>query len=135
MEPTARTTFVSRAILIKGVLNVLLGGIHIIGTFTFEAQAIDGQGSADLQRGYLMWFFGVGVAILFSALVDFFCVQGLRANMNLAWRIAILSAAFTTIAGVTGVSLYGISPPLQLLATGVASLAILGVFRKGFATD
>ena len=122
----------STTILVKGILNALLGAVHIVGAFTFEATKIAGQGSAELRRDYTVWFYAVGVFILFMGLLDILCYQGLRAGMNMAWRVSLLCAAFTTLAGTSGVVVFGVSPPLQLLVTGLVGLAVLACSRSAF---
>lgn len=137
MDETKAARLASVTILVKGILNTLLGGLHIVGAFTFEASNIAGKGSAEIQRDYLVWFFGVGVFIVFMGLVDMLCYRGLEARMNLAWRIALLCAVFTTLTGLTGVVMFGPSPPLQLLVTGIIGLVVLALawrtFRNGSA--
>ncbi len=126
--------FVSTVILVKGVLNTLLGVLHVVGTFTFEARRITGQGSAELRRDYLLWFCGVGVFIVFMGLVDVLCHRGLSGGRSWAWRGALLCAAFTTLIGASGVFVFGASPPLQLLTTGIVGLTALA-FSKGEFQD
>ena len=125
----------SVVILVKGVLNTLLGALHIVGAFTFEARKVAGQGTPAMRRDYILWFGVVGAFILFMGLLDVFCYQGLKARRSWAWRISLLCAAFTTLTGVSGVMAFGVSPPLELLATGIAGLAVLscsrGEFRDG----
>ena len=120
---------VSIVILIKGILNTLLGVLHVVGTFTFEATTISGQGPVEMQRDYLIWYCGVGVFILFMGLVDIISYKSLQVGMKLAWRISLLCALFTTLLGLFGVIVFGISPPLQLLVTGIAGIVML-VFSK-----
>ena len=120
------TTLASRTILAKGVINAALGAVHIAGAFTFEARKIAGLGTPELRRDYLVWFAGVGVFILFSAIIDLMCVSGLRASSTLSWRISLFSAIGIGLFGTFGVSIYGISPPLVLLVTGaMATVALL----------
>jgi hypothetical protein len=124
----------ARTILVKGTLNTLLGLVHIIGTFTFESRHIAGQGTALLRRDYLMWFTATGVFILFLGLVDLACHGGLKSGEPLARRIAALDAVFTLITGAVGVAVFGISPPLVLLATGLVGLLALAAGRQTGAT-
>jgi hypothetical protein len=119
----------SQLILVKGILNTLLGVVHIVGAFTFETVKISGQGTAEMRRDYILWFYGVGVFILFMGLVDILCYRGLKAGMSWAWRMSLLCAAFTTITGLSGVAVFGVSPPLQLLVTGIIGLIVL-VFAR-----
>ena len=132
MDGIRSVRFVSMVILAKGVLNALLGALHVVGAFTFEARKIAGQGTPALRRDYLLWFCVVGVFILFMGLVDVFCYQGLKAGSSWAWQISLLSAAFTTLTGLSGVVAFGISPPLQLLATGIVGSAALALSRGEF---
>jgi hypothetical protein len=125
MDGIRSVRFVSMVILAKGVLNALLGALHVVGAFTFEARKIAGQGTPALRRDYLLWFCVVGVFILFMGLVDVFCYRGLKAGANGIWWIALLCAVFTTLTGVSGVIVFGVSPPLQLLVTGIFGLAAL----------
>ncbi len=134
MDTTRRAKRASRAIFVKGFLNTLLGAIHILGTFTFEASNIADRGTPELRRDYLVWFFGVGVFILFTGIVDLLCAKELRSGSRLAWRTSIASSAFVAFMGACGVSIYGISPPLQLLLTGIVGLAILVASRKEFSS-
>ena len=129
MKETGSSQLASRTILVKGILITLLGVVHIIGTFTFEPHQISGQGTAILQRDYLMWYCATGVFILFMGLVDLLCYKGLKSNMNLAWQIAIMSSFFTAITGLSGVFLFGISPPLLLLVAGMTAFIILVLSR------
>lgn len=124
--------FASGTILAKGVLDALLGIVHVIVAFTFEARKIAGQGTVELQRDYIVWFLGVGLFILFTGLVDMFCYEGLKARSNLAWKISLLSALFTLIPGLAGVALYGVSPPLVLLVTGAVGTLVLALSKNGF---
>lgn len=123
----------SRSVRTKGILNTILGLVHIAGALTFEANKIAGQGTPELRRDYLVWFAGVGVFILFSGILDLLCVAGLKARSNLAWRVALFCAASIGLFGTFGVSIYGISPPLVLLVTGAGATACLVGTRKGFA--
>ena len=125
----------SRSVRIKGLVNTLLGLIHIVGTFTFESSKIAGQGTPHLRRDYLVWFWGVGVFILLSGILDLICVRAIRDGSNLAWRIALFSSVSIGLFGACGVSFYGISPPLVLLLTGALATACLAWTRKGFAKD
>lgn len=132
MNPTSSVKFASLTVLTKGILNTLLGILHLVGTFTFERSAIAGQGSAEFQRAYLIWFTGVGGFILFMAAVDLLCYRSLKAKVNLAWRVALLCSVATTLLGLFGVTLFGISPPLQLLITGAVGAIVLLLARREF---
>lgn len=132
MDTTPRAKPAARTIFVKGLLNTLLGAIHILGTFTFEASNIADRGTPELRRDYLVWFFGVGVFILFTGIVDLLCAKELESGSRLAWRTSFASSAFVAFLGACGVSLYGISPPLQLLLTGIVGLVVLAASRKGF---
>lgn len=114
-------------------MNLLLGVLHLVGTFTFEQSAIAGQGTAAFRLSYLVWFSGVGAFILFMALVDLLCYPSLKAKMNLAWRVTLLGSIFTTLLGLTGVIVFGISPPLELLVTGSVGTIALVLGRREFA--
>ncbi len=116
---------VSRVILVKGVLNSLLGALHVIGTFTFERAKIAGQAPAAIERDYLVWFYGVGVFIVFMGLLDIICSSGLKAGDVWGWRACLACSAFNALLGVSGVVMFGISPPLQLLLTGLLGVGVL----------
>jgi hypothetical protein len=135
LEAVRDVRLVSRVIWIKGTLNTLLGALHIVGTFTFEAEKVAGRAGALMQRDYLVWFFGVGVFIVFLGLVDLLCSRGLREGDSSAWRMALLCSLFTAAIGTTGVAIYGVSPPLQLLCTGVLGLAVLTLSRGVYRED
>ena len=51
-EVVRQVRFVSRAIWIKGLLNTLLGAVHVLGTFTFEAEKVAGRAGPLMQRAY-----------------------------------------------------------------------------------
>jgi hypothetical protein len=132
MSETRKAESASTTILVKGILNSLLGTVHIVGAFTFEATKIAGLGTAEMRRDYTVWFYGVGAFVLFMGLLDLLCYQGLRAGMNWAWRISLFCAGFTTLAGLSGVVTFGVSPPLQLLVTGLIGLGVLAWSRRAF---
>ena len=125
----------SRSVRIKGLVNTMLGLIHIAGAFTFESSKIAGKGTPHLLRNYLVWFAGVGVFILFSGILDLLCVAGLKSRSNLCWRIALFSALSIGVFGTWGVSIFGISPPLVLVVTGAATAACLVWTRKDFVEE
>jgi len=126
------TNFASRTIFAKGWINSILGAIHIAGAFTFEKAHYASVGTPDMRRDYLVWFWGVGVFILFSGILDLICVRGLRDRSNLAWRIALFSALSIGLFGTFGVIIYGIAPPLVLSITGAAATLVLVGTRKVF---
>jgi len=129
-------TFVRRTLLTKGVVNTLLGVLHIAGTFTFEAANIAGHGGpAEFHRDYLIWFYGVGAFILFLGLVDLLCARNLATNPSLARPVALLDAVFTLSLGLPGVIVFGVSPPLVLLVTGTAGLLALALAQRKTAAD
>jgi hypothetical protein len=68
--------------------------------------------------------------ILFMGLVDVLCYRGLAAGQRWAWRMSFLCAAFTTILGASGVAVFGPSPPLLLLVTGLVALVTLAGSRR-----
>jgi hypothetical protein len=117
-------------ILVKGILNVALGLLHIAGTFTFERTKVAGQMTEALQRDYLVWFYGVGLFIVFMGVLDIVCYAGVREGVRSAWRAAVSCSAFNAILGLSGVLAFGVSPPLQLLVTGVAGLVVLAADRS-----
>jgi hypothetical protein len=124
--------FVSRSIFIIGILNTLLGIIHIIGTFTFEPQNIKGQGSYILQRDYLLWFCATGLFILFMGLLNILCYKSLISNIKLAYKILLLCSGFTILLGAPGVVVFGISPPMVLVITGIFGLIALLMLKSKF---
>lgn len=133
MSGLLSANFASKTILTKGILNALLGVLHVVGTFTFEASKLAGQETVEFRRDYLIWFCGVGAFIVFMGLIDILCAKGLRAKTALAWQVAALCALFTTLQGLAGVIAFGISPPLLLLVTGVAGILVLALSRREFA--
>ncbi len=120
-------------ILVKGSLNLLLGVLHIAGTFTFERAKIAGQAAAAMERDYLVWFYGVGLFIVFMALLDIVCWPGLKAGDKWAWRACVVCSGFTALLGASGVAMFGISPPLLLLVTGIAGAGALVWAKRGNA--
>ncbi|MCG6923404.1 MAG: hypothetical protein LJF15_20305 [Acidobacteria bacterium] len=122
----------SVVVLVKGILSTLLGVVHIVVAFAYEAGKIAGQGTAEMRRDYLLWFYGVGLFIVFMGLVDIACHRGLAARMCWAWRLSFLCAVFTTVLGVSGVAVFGASPPLLLLVTGLIGLVTLAGSKRRF---
>jgi hypothetical protein len=51
MHGVRAVRFVSTVILVKGVLNTLLGVLHVVGTFTFEARKIAGLAALAFSKG------------------------------------------------------------------------------------
>jgi hypothetical protein len=126
-KPTVTAAVV---ILVKGILNLALGFLHIAGTFTFERAKVAGQMAEPLRRDYLVWYYGVGLFIVFMGVLDIVCYGGLREGARSAWRVAVWCSAFNVILGLSGVLAFGVSPPLQLLVTGVVGLVVLGADRS-----
>lgn len=117
-------------VLVKGILNLALGLLHIAGTFTFERAKVAGQMTDAFRRDYLVWYYGVGLFIVFMGVLDIVCYAGVREGARSAWRVAVWCSAFNVILGLSGVLAFGVSPPLQLLVTGVVGLVVLGADRS-----
>ncbi|HNY30210.1 MAG TPA: hypothetical protein PKO15_04915 [Fibrobacteria bacterium] len=129
MKRFLTTDRVGNILLAKGILTLLLGILHVIGAFTFEAASIAGAGTATLRRDYLIWFGGVGFFILFLGVLDLLCHRPLRSGNPLARRIASLDAAATALIGSAGIHLFGTFPPFPVIvaALGWIPLAFLRI--------
>lgn len=130
VNPVLGRNGVGNLLLAKGIVLTLLGIVHVVGTFTFEATRFAGVGTAEMRHDYLVWFSGVGFFIFFMGLIDILCAKPLKNGDAIAWRIAFACAISTALLGTAGVILYGISPPLIGMVVGWAALAALAAFDR-----
>lgn len=130
VNPVLGRNGVGNLLRAKGIVLTLLGIVHVVGTFTFEATHYAGVGTSEMRHDYLVWFSGVGFFILFMGIVDIICHNQIKQGNPLAWRISSFNAAFTALFGSAGVFLYGVSPPLVLMVTGWIALAALALLDR-----
>ncbi|MBK9575979.1 MAG: hypothetical protein IPK50_22630 [Fibrobacterota bacterium] len=130
MNPILSKNGAGNLLMAKGIVLTLLGIVHVVGTFTFEATRFAGVGTVEMRHDYLVWFSGVGFFIVFMGLIDLLCAKPLKNGDALAWRIAFASAISTALLGTAGVILYGISPPLIGMVVGWAALAALALLDR-----
>jgi hypothetical protein len=129
MGHDSRANLAGNVVLAKGILNLALGILHVVGTFTFERDKVARLASAALRRDYLVWFYGVGLFIVFMGLIDIVCSAGVKERSRFAWRAALLCATFNLVLGLSGVAIFGVSPPVQLVVTGLVGVVALSAAR------
>jgi len=116
-------------VLVKGILMILLGFIHIAASY-FALQDAQRQMSEIMAAKYTLWFGLLGLFFIFTGTIDILSYTGLRGGVRQVWRTAFCSAIFTTLCGATGtaVLLRVEGPPIfpiLVLFLGAIVLAVL----------
>ena len=116
----------SNVILIKGILLILLGIVHMAFSY-FEYQFIKTEMSVEMSIQYILWFFVVGMFILFIGITDIFSYKAIKQGIKWIWKVTLLSAVFSFITGFLGVITFNwkLCPPYVLLILGLVHLLIL----------
>lgn len=118
----------------KGILNVLLGIVHIVVAFAFEYNRIKTNMPEELSTEYFGYFLALGVFLLFIGCTDILCSKGLKQKLPFAWNIAFCCSVFTTFLGSVGLLIFHWkpSPPYLIFLTGIIGIVFLATNRKEF---
>jgi len=122
--------------LIKGILLIILGVVHIAYSF-FEYDVIKTGMSKEMSHQYILWFFAVGLFILFIGIIDIFTYQGIKYKIKWIWKTALSSAIFSFITGLAGVITFKweLCPPYVLFILGLLYIIALLLNRKEIITS
>lgn len=122
-----------KIILIKGIVMVLLGIVHTVFCY-FEHERVEEYMSAQLAFEFIVWFFGSGVFILFTGVIDILSYKGLLAQQKIAWRMALVSAVFIGFMGLCGILAFRFEPgpPYLLFAAGSGCAGMLYRNRRKY---
>jgi heme/copper-type cytochrome/quinol oxidase subunit 3 len=133
MESIKKNKILSTIVLVKGILTVLLGIIHIIMSY-FEYNLIKDEMPKYIGYKYILWYYAVGLFILFIGLIDIISYKGIKQKINLAWQISLLNSIFSLVLGLSGLITFkwALSPPYFLFAIGIICLIPLLLFKKEF---
>jgi len=133
MEQAKKLNVLSKITKIKGIFLVLLGIVHIIGSY-FEYGKIKSEMSKDLSHNYMTWFIALGYFLMFMGSIDLLTYKGLKQKMIWVWKISTATSVFTIIAGLTGTIAFinSPSPPNLILLSGIISIIALLSSKKEF---
>ena len=133
METNKKTKTLAIVILVKGIMLTVLGVIHTLASF-IEYDAIKGEMSGEMARQYILWFYALGLFLLFVGLLDLLTYKGIQKNMSWAWRNAFLSALFSIVTGLSGLIglQWALSPPYIIVLTGIVPMILLLCHKKEF---
>lgn len=126
MELNRKTQRLSKVILIKGIVFCLLGIVHLVASF-YEYDDIKVSMPKDLGYSYILWFYGVGLFILFIGWVEILSYKGIKQKTVLAWQVSLLSSFFSAIMGLSGLITFHwvLSPPYILFVAGIIGVILL----------
>ncbi len=123
--------FLRTVILIKGILMLLLGIVHIVVAFTFEYNKLAGL-PQQFVHDYLVWFIGVGIFLMFVGTIDLINYKDLAFKLRSTWKNVLINSVFPLVVGGGGTAYFQEGPPILIFIVGVVSIVPIWWQRKNF---
>ena len=126
--------FVSRWILVTGIIIVLIGVVHSSFAPMMYQQMMKDEAIKDKAMGFVYFFAFDGFAIVFAGLLTVFSSFGLKKSEKWAWLIAISSTLFVAIGMIGAVTFAKFGNPMIYVASvsSISSVLLLLFFYKDF---
>jgi hypothetical protein len=130
-----RGKFVSRWILVTGIIIVLIGIAHSSFAPMMYQQMVKNEAIKDKAPGFVYFFAFDGFAVVFAGLLTVFSSFGLKKSEKWAWIIALSSGLFIALGGIGAVAFAEFTNPM-IYAMGISAVSnvfLLLVFCRNFS--
>ena len=107
-----RGKFVSRWILVTGIIIALTGLLHIGATPMMYRQMLQDETVKDKAPGFAYFFAFCGFAVLYAGLLSVYASSGLKKSQKWARLIAISAGLFVAIGGISAIAFAKFGNPL-----------------------
>lgn len=129
-----RRKFLSRWILISGILISIISLLHNAFAPAMYQQMMDDISVRDKAAGLIYFFVLGGTAFLFAGFLTIYSSIALKRSERWAWVIALSSGLFVAIGQISAVLIARFGNPL-IYAAGICSISnviILLIFKNTF---
>ena len=120
-----RRKFISRWILVTGIIIAVIGILHISFTPAMYQQMLKDQTLKEKALGFAYFFAFCGFAVLYAGLLTIYSWLGLRKSEKWAWVIAISAGLFVALGGISAIAFAKFGNPLIYV---MSISAILNLF-------
>jgi hypothetical protein len=121
--------------LIKGIIMALLGSYHIAAFFLIPDKIFEVPIPSFIYTEYAVWFNLAGVLFIYVGINDILTYKSLRNHLHWARKMALTSAAVTTIFSFAGILIFREGPPILIFAIGLLQLISLFLTKGSKESD
>ncbi len=127
-----RRKFISRWILITGIIIALTGIIHISFTPVMYQQMLKDETVKDMAPGFAYFFAFAGFAVLYAGLLTIYSCFGLRKSQKWARPIAISAGLFLALGGISAIAFAKFGNPLiyVMCISAISNVLLLLIFHR-----
>ena len=127
-----RRKFISRWVLVTGIIIALIGILHISFTPAMYQQMLKDQMLKDKAPGFAYFFAFCGYAVLYAGLLTIYSFFGLKKSEKWARPIAVSADLFVAIGGISAIAFAKFGNPLiyVMCISAVSNLFLLLIFHR-----
>src|SRR5512133_3928658 len=111
--------------LIKGIIMVLLGTIHITAFFIIPDTIFTVPIPSFMYQEFAVWFNLAGVLFIYIGIVDIMAYKALRTQEKWARKMAMTSATVCAIFSFAGILIFREGPPFLIFSMGLLQMISL----------
>jgi len=128
-----RRKFISRWILVTGIIISLTGILHISFTPAMYQQMLKDEIVKDKAPGFAYFFAFCGFAVLYAGLLTIYSFFGLKKSQKWARVIAISAGLFVALGGISAIAFAKFGNPMIyiMFICALSNLFLLLIFYKG----
>jgi uncharacterized protein YpmB len=125
-----RRKFISRWILITGIIIALTGILHISFTPAMYQQMLKDETVKEKAPGFAYFFAFAGFAVIYAGLLTIYSFFGLRKSEKWARPIAISAGLFVALGGISAIAFAKFGNPLIYImcVSAISNLVLLPFF-------
>jgi len=122
--------FISRWILITGIIIALTGVIHISFAPAMYQQMLKDETVKEKAPGFAYFFAFAGFAVLYAGLLTIYSCFGLRKSEKWARPIAVSAGLFVVLAGISAIAFAKFGNPMiyVMSVSAISNLFLLLIF-------
>lgn len=125
-----RRQFISRWILITGIIIAVAGILHISFTPAMYQQMLKDETVKEKAPGFAYFFAFAGFAVLYAGLLTIYSFFGLKKSEKWARPIAISAGLFLAVGGISAIAFAKFGNPLiyAMCISAISNLFLLLIF-------
>lgn len=125
-----RRKFISRWVLVTGIIIALTGIIHVCAAPAGYQQMMKDEVVKDKAAGFVYFFAFCGFAILYAGLLTIYSSLGLKKSEKWALLLAISAGLFVTLGGISAIAFAKFENPMIYIMSisAMSNVFILLIF-------